>query len=176
MLRIRPYKSIDATSIQTWISDTKEHALWCANIMEYPITQERLDAMQTEYNSKNEGCMFTALNAVGNPIGFFAVMKVHYELNGAHLGFIIIDPALRGQGYGQELVHMAVRYCFYMLSTTSVTLKVYDINETAHRCYKAVGFIDVTHNDKSLVFEGESWGTRDMIITKNKYKLKGEFK
>ena len=176
MLRIRPYKTKDAIHIQTWIRDAKEHALWCANLMEYPMSEERLQAMHDEYSSQGEGCMFTALNTEGDPVGFFVIMRANYEINNAHLGFILIDPALRGQGYGKEMVHMAVRYCFYMLSTVSVTLKVYDINTSAHRCYQAVGFKTVTHNDQSLVFEGESWGTQDMIIIKKRYKQKGEFK
>ena len=174
MIRIRPYKTTDAASIQGWISNTKEHALWCANLIKYPVSQEQLETMHSKYNAQGEGGMFTALNTEGKPIGFFVVMRADYKTNNAHLGFIIIDPALRGQGYGKELVHMAVRYCFCMLHTASVTLKVYDINEVAHRCYRTVGFIDVTHNNKSLVFEGENWGTHDMIVTKKKYKRKGE--
>lgn len=176
MLRIRPYKTTDAASIQNWIKNPREHALWCANLMDYPITDERMAAMHAEYNAQGEGGLFTGLNASGTPVGFFAVMRADYKINNAHLGFIIIDPAQRGQGYGKEIVHMAVRYCFYMLFTTSVTLKVYDMNEIAYRCYQTVGFKNVTHNDRSLVFEGESWGTQDMIIIKKGYKVKGEFK
>ena len=174
MLRIRPYKTKDAQSIQTWIKSAKEHALWCANLIDYPLTQQGLDDMLAQYNTSGEGGMFTALSGDGKPVGFFTVMRADYKTNNAHLGFIIVDPALRGQGYGADLVHMAVRYCFCMLLTASVTLKVYDINEAAHRCYHSVGFTDVTHNKQSLVFEGESWGTHDMIITKKKYKRKGE--
>lgn len=174
MLRIRSYKTKDADKIQGWIRNTKEHALWCANLIDYPLTQERLNAIHTQYISEGEGGLFTALNPDGTPVGFFAVMRADYKINNAHLGFIIVDPALRGRGYGKQLVQMAVRYCFCMLLTTSVTLKVYDMNEAAHRCYLAVGFTDVSHNKQSLVFEGESWGTQDMIITKKKFKLKGE--
>lgn len=176
MLRIRPYKTTDAASIQNWIKTPKEHALWCANLMEYPITQERMAAMHAEYSAQGEGGLFTVLNIAGIPVGFFAVMKADYKINNAHLGFILIDPAQRGQGYGTEMMHMAVRYCFYMLLTTSVTLKVYDINEAARRCYQKVGFKSVTHNDRSLVFQGENWAAQDMIIIKKAYKLKGAFK
>lgn len=174
MLRIRPYKTNDAEKIQGWIRNAEEHALWCANLIEYPLNQQRLNAMHTQYCSKGEGGMFTALNQEGMPVGFFAVMRADYKTNNAHLGFIIVDPELRGRGYGKQLVQSAVRYCFCMLFTSSVTLKVYDNNEPAHHCYRAVGFTDVRHNDRSLVFEGKNWGTYDMIIIKKKFRLKGE--
>lgn len=174
MLRIRPYKTKDAEKIRGWIKDAKEHALWCGNLIDYPLTQERLNTMHTQYNSGGEGGMFTALNREGIPVGFFAIMHTDYKINNSHLGFIIVDPELRNRGYGRQMVQMAVRYCFCMLFTSSVTLKVYDINEAAHRCYRAAGFADVTHNDQALVFEGENWGAHDMIIIKKKFKLKGE--
>jgi len=174
VLRIRPYKTKDAESIQTWIRTKEEHALWCANLIDFPLTEERMEVMRHEYNQHGEGGMYTALNTEGVPVGFFAVMRADYKTNNAHLGFIVVAPELRGHGYGKEIVHKAVHYCFCILSMSSVTLKVYDVNKAAYYCYQAVGFVDVTHNDRTLVFEGESWGSKDMIIKRSKYTRKGE--
>ncbi len=167
-MRIRPYRSKDAASIKSWIRNETEHALWCANLFDYPLTTEALESKRAQMDDQTDGSLFTALDAKGAPIGFFAVMRADYTTNNAHLGFIIIAPDLRGAGLGMEMVRLAVHYCFNLLAVASVTLKVYDSNEKAHKCYKAIGFSDVSHNDKSLVFQGEKWGTWDMIITRRK--------
>lgn len=167
-MRIRPYRSRDFFNIKQWISSEEEHMLWCANLFDYPVTAEALESKRCEMDEKTDGSLFTALDQQGKPIGFFAVMRVDYKMNNAHLGFIIIDPALRGKGVGKELVSLALWYCFTMLSVASVTLKVYDKNESAHQCYQTAGFTDVLHNKKTLVFQDTDWGTWDMIVTRKK--------
>ena len=42
-MRIRPYiEDKDFEYLAKWIDDEKIHALWCANLMPYPITKENL--------------------------------------------------------------------------------------------------------------------------------------
>lgn len=44
-MRIRPYiESRDFASVETWIEDEKIHALWCANLIPYPVTKENFHA------------------------------------------------------------------------------------------------------------------------------------
>ncbi len=168
MLRIRPYRSADGAAIQKWIRDEREHALWCANLIEYPPSAEALNRKRQEMETAGDGAMFTALDRSGAPVGFFAVMSLERLTNNAHLGFIVVEPDLRGKGVGLHMVSLAVRYCFELLSAGSITLKVYDQNEAARKCYKAAGFVEVTHNDRSLVFGDEQWGTWDMILTRRR--------
>ncbi len=169
MLRIRPYRSADGAAIQQWIRDEREHALWCANLIEYPPSAEALDRKRQEMEAAGDGAMFTALDRSGAPIGFFAVMSLELMTNNAHLGFIVVDPGLRGTGVGLQMVRLATRYCFELLSAGSITLKVYDQNEAARKCYQAAGFSEVTHNEKSLTFGDEQWGTWDMILTRKRH-------
>jgi RimJ/RimL family protein N-acetyltransferase len=170
MLRVRPYRSADAAAIQTWIRDEREHALWCANLIDYPPSVDALDRKRMALDAEGYGTMFTALNAADIPVGFFAVMRLETRINNAHLGFIIVDPAMRGKRIGRHMVQLAAGYCFHLLGADSITLKVYDQNEAARKCYKAAGFVDVAHNDKSLMFGKEKWGTWDMIITRKRSK------
>ena len=44
-MRIRPYiESRDFASVETWIEDEKIHALWCADLIPYPVTKENFHA------------------------------------------------------------------------------------------------------------------------------------
>lgn len=168
MLRIRPYRASDAEALLTWIRNRREHALWCANLIDYPPTAPALDQMRAKLDAEGDGTLFTALDGSGAPAGFFAVMHLEPRINNAHLGFIVVDPAFRGKGVGQKMVRLATAYCFDLLAADSITLKVYDQNEAARKCYKACGFADVSHNEKSLIFEEEKWGTWDMILTRKR--------
>lgn len=38
MIRIRPYKQLDAKYITEWIKTEKDFAKWCANSINYPLT------------------------------------------------------------------------------------------------------------------------------------------
>jgi RimJ/RimL family protein N-acetyltransferase len=168
MLRIRPYRTADADVIQNWIRNEREHALWCANLIDYPPGAPALDRKRAELDALGDGTLFTALDGSGMPAGFFGVMYLEPRTNNAHLGFIVVDPAARGRGVGREMVQLAAEYCFGLLAADSITLKVYDQNEAAINCYKACGFTGVSRNERSLVFEGEIWGTWDMILTRKR--------
>ena len=42
-MRIRPYiESKDFEDLRKWIDNERTHALWCANLIPYPITKENL--------------------------------------------------------------------------------------------------------------------------------------
>jgi len=168
MLRVRPYRPADADAIRNWIRDEREHALWCADLIDYPPSPESLGKKQAELNAEGDGTLFTVLDAACRPVGCFAVMRLEPRINNAHLGFILLAPDARGRGIGKKMVQLAVAYCFGLLGADTVTLKVYEQNEAARYCYKAAGFVDVAHNESSLMFGGEKWGTWDMIITRKR--------
>ena len=45
-MRLRPYiHSKDYDYIQNWITDERTHALWCANLIPYPMTEEKLQSV-----------------------------------------------------------------------------------------------------------------------------------
>src|SRR5699024_7920861 len=39
MLRLRPYKPMDAGRIVTWVEDRDTFSAWCANHMDWPLTE-----------------------------------------------------------------------------------------------------------------------------------------
>lgn len=42
-MRIRPYQNKDFDIISQWITDERSHALWCANLMTYPLEKNSFD-------------------------------------------------------------------------------------------------------------------------------------
>lgn len=44
-MRIRHYQNKDFDIISQWITDERSHALWCANLMTYPLEKNSFDAL-----------------------------------------------------------------------------------------------------------------------------------
>lgn len=43
-MRLRPYiNSKDYIEIEKWVGDERIHALWCANLISYPLTEKDLN-------------------------------------------------------------------------------------------------------------------------------------
>ncbi len=165
MLRLRPYKAQDAKLIANWISDPVEFSKWCANRLQYPLTEEVLHDLQVKTDATEDSWLFTALDAKGIPTGFFMMSKADYAVGSVHLGFIIIDPGQRGKGYGKEMLQAAIRYAFDILGMDRITLRVFENNEVARTCYAKMGFKEIDFDPDSFSFEpGQPWGCYTMAL------------
>ena len=79
------------------------------------------------------------------------------------LGFIIIDSAKRGHGYGKGMLSLAVRYAFEILKAKTVTLGVFENNPAAYHCYRSAGFREMQTEPGHYRVFGEDWKCLDMI-------------
>lgn len=167
MIRLRPFKSCDAKYIVRWIDNEEDFVKWCANLITYPLTEESMNDAKESFENNEKGWFFTALDEKGTPVGFIAMMNADYENDSIHLGFIIVDSLKRNKGFGKQMVKQTVRYAFEILNVARVTLKVFDNNPSAHRCYQDVGFVDKKYLEKVFPYKDEMWGCFDMAIAKS---------
>ena len=71
-MRIRPYiESRDYEHIEKWVNDEKIHALWCANLIPYPVTKENLHAFLEKNAIEWTDSAYVATETDGKIIGFF---------------------------------------------------------------------------------------------------------
>jgi len=110
------------------------------------------------YEKDDNGWIMTALNEEGTPVGHFLMRMADYQYESVHLGFIIVDSQIRGQGYGKEMVSLVIRYAFDILKVKRVTLSVFDNNLSAHSCYKATGIVDEKYNEGIFQYGNDKWG------------------
>lgn len=166
MIRLRPYKLSDSQYILNWVSDEFTFTKWCAGKFTYPLTKEQLNEYYRNYEKDDNAWLMTALNEEGIPVGHFLMRMADYQNESIHLGFIIIDTQIRGQGYGKEMVALAIKYAFDILKVNRVTLGVFDNNLAAHYCYKAAGLVDEKYNENIFPYGNEKWGIYDMAVEK----------
>ena len=158
MIRIRPYKASDASTLLSWCSDEKSFYQWTAGILgDFPITEK--DFMFVESLMP-----FTAFDKTGI-IGFFTLRNPDESTDELRLGFVIVDPDKRQKGYGKAMLRLGVKFAFDIYGAKKLSLGVFENNLLAYHCYKSVGFEDVlTDATESYCVLGEKWECKEMIL------------
>lgn len=165
-MRLRPFiPSKDYEYIKNWVNDERMHALWCANLIPYPMTQKKLQDVLEKDAQNWDGCAYVATEDDGIPVGFF-VLAVNVSNNSGFLKLVIVDNKLRGKGYGTQMIKLMLKYAFDIAGVSSVQLNVFDTNDRAKKCYSNVGFIENNIVEDAFGYKDESWGRCHMVITK----------
>ncbi len=164
-MRIRPYQNKDFDIISQWITDERSHALWCANLMPYPLEKNSFDALLQEVEERFGDSPFVATTNDGQVVGFFC-FSVNLHTNEGMLKFVVIDNTMRNKGYGCEMLKLAIKYAFEIAKADAVHLNVFPENPGAKKCYEKVGFKERTLTENAFSFKDESWGRCNMITTR----------
>ncbi len=164
-MRIRPYQDKDFDIISQWITDERSHALWCANLMPYPLEKNSFDALLQEAEERFGDSPFVATTNDGQVVGFFC-FSVNLHTNEGMLKFVVIDNTMRNKGYGCEMLKLAIKYAFEIAKADAVHLNVFPENPGAKKCYEKVGFKERTLTENAFSFKDESWGRCNMITTR----------
>lgn len=165
-MRIRPYiESRDYEYIEKWIDYEKTHALWCANLIPYPVTKENFHAFLEKNAVEWTDSAYVATETNGEIIGFFCY-SINVDDNAGFLKFVIVDHNKRGTGYGKEMLKLALQYAFDITGVELVQLNVFDENVVAKHCYEKIGFIEESIAKNIFSYKDELWSRCHMIVTK----------
>ena len=138
MLRLRPYNKNDADIILSWSKDKISFYKWSAGVMgKYPISKKKFVFVENLM-------AFTAIDD-DEIVGFFTMRRPSESFDELRFGFVVVDPAKRGEGYGKAMLKLGLKFAK-------------EINESAYYCYKAVGFKDVVlEKTETYTVLGEEW-------------------
>lgn len=177
MLRLRPYKPADADTILSWCKDENTFRRWTSDRYDhYPITAEE---MNQKYLALNGDCLeadnfypFTAFDEDGL-VGHLIMRYVDAARKSLRLGFVIVDDAKRGRGYGKELLRLSLFYAFECFGAEVVNLGVFENNPAAWGCYRAAGFRDVPRQDKDVCHVcGEVWAVTELEMNRSEWEAR----
>ena len=158
MLGIRPYKPVDAQEILSWCQDETAFYQWTAGILgDYPLSREAFRFVETLMP-------FTAFDERGI-VGFFTLRNPGGSVEELRFGFVILNPDLRGKGFGKAMLRLGIRFAFEIYGARQVSLGVFENNLPAYYCYKAAGFSDVTPDTPETYWVmGEEWKCRELEL------------
>lgn len=166
MICLRPYKPCDAAQIVCWCTDETAFYLWSAGRFDhYPITAQEFNAYY-EAHSDEEGFFALCAYDEAGLAGHVLVRAQDADKRDIRFGLIVVDPARRGQGIGQELFTLALRYVFVFLQARRVTLGVFEQNAAARRCYDRLGLAVLDEPGDTLRVHGQTWQLIEMGCTR----------
>lgn len=139
---LREYESKDGTAIAGWIRNIEELYSWSADrYCRFPLTGSDIDKNYANMQSAGKFFPLTAVEDDGSIAGHFIIRYPDKtDKSTVRFGFVIVDPALRGQGKGSEMLRLGIEYARRELSAKRIDLGVFADNVSAACCYKAVGF------------------------------------
>ena len=162
-LRLRPYRLEDGDKIVTWCADEAAFFKWSAGILgDYPLSPGRFHQVIA---ARDNGYYPLVAEAEGEPVGFFILRQPGDDPEVLRFGFVILNPAFRGKGYGKRMLCLGMEYAFHRCGAKKVTLGVFANNPGAYHCYKAVGFTE-NGRTKNYKMGEETWECIEMEITR----------
>ena len=91
-MRIRPYiPDRDFDTVRNWITQEREHAMWCANIMQFPLNRDDFEKVMNDIAQRCGDSPYVATTDEGRPVGFFCY-SVNCETNTGKFKFVMVDP------------------------------------------------------------------------------------
>ena len=166
-MRLRPYIAFkDFYEIKNWVTEERMHAMWCANLIQFPIEKDNFEKILQEAAERFGDSPYVATSDDGELIGFFCY-SVNLDTNEGMLKFVMNNSKYRGKGYGKKMLLLAVKYAFEITNVEAVHLNVFPENERAKKCYESVGFIERKTDLNAFIYKDESWGRCNMIIRKD---------
>ena len=101
---------------------------WMGPRIPFPLTLQVLQELEGIF-SIFEGHEFVGL-----------IQKIRLEDSNLHIGRFFINPQKQGQGLGSQTLRKFVSLAFENADIDSISLNVYEANQTAYNLYQKEGF------------------------------------
>ena len=101
---------------------------WMGPKISYPLIAQSLQKMEGIFS------IFVGEEFVG------VIQKIRLEDRNLHIGRFFINPQKQGQGLGRQALRKFVSLAFENEDIDTISLNVYEANQTAHNLYQKEGF------------------------------------
>ncbi|MDD5935886.1 MAG: GNAT family N-acetyltransferase [Clostridiales bacterium] len=142
MVNLQLMKKEEIVKVLDWNMNTVEFLEQWSNFT-YPLTKE-------QYEERMESKDFVVYSIYDDTtmIGTIQMFQMDSERKYTKVGCFLINPELRGKGYGEQAMNAVLHKIFTEkpegLGYKTVALNVWDYNNGAQRCYEKCGFKKVS--------------------------------
>lgn len=161
-MKFRPTSFDDLAQIRTWVSTKEEMMLWSGPTFTWPLTDQQLGS----YLGNAQRRYWSALNPENGEVTGHASLLVDQPAQMMRLGYVILDPQLRGQSLGRELVQHTTWAGFRLTGLPTMKLHVYAHNTPARRLYASLGFKE-TGVSVRVDAEDNQWDALEMEVRRS---------
>jgi RimJ/RimL family protein N-acetyltransferase len=159
LVRLREMRMEDARLYTKWLNTADMTERLLGGAMPLTIEQERA---WIEANAGRQGdrCNFAVETLDGALIGSCGYSSLDLRNQRCMVGWFIGDAAMRGRGYGADMIETLLRVCFEVVGVRKVRLEVFEFNENAIRLYERLGFVLEGVFRKEMFCRGRFWDVR----------------
>ncbi len=139
MYQFIPLDSTHAEEIVKW-NDNRDAAFltqWAGRGFTYPITKEQVVNDAADVSSAAFAILYKK-----ELIGTIALMAMNEKTGAGYIGHYLLDPNKTGKGHGTASMREFIRFCFGVLKLNELSLRVFDYNLPAIRCYEKNGYTE----------------------------------
>jgi RimJ/RimL family protein N-acetyltransferase len=132
------------------IHGTYYHRHWNFGLFFEAKVATELSEFLGRYDEKRDG--FWTVSLEDRVEGAIAIDGIHTDNLGAHLRWFIVSDTLRGKGFGNRLIRLAIEFCRHA-GYKRVYLSTFEGLEASRHLYEKRGFTIVDQH------KGTQWGT-----------------
>jgi RimJ/RimL family protein N-acetyltransferase len=174
-VQLMPIEPQHLAPIRSWVSSYEEMVQWSGPWnFDFPLDEPQL-ARFFLTEALDGGLKRRQFVAVGpnsqSPVGQIGFSRIWPKTQAAHLGPVIVDPALRGQGVGSQMMREILRLGFQQMHLHRIELVVFDFNQAAIACYESAGFRTEGLLRDIVKVGGEYWHWRAMSILDHEFAM-----
>jgi len=111
-----------------------------------------------------------AIEVEGKHIGNCGLHGIDWKNRHAELGILIGEHEYHNKGYGTEAVKTLLKFGFGTLGLERISVRVYDFNPRAQKCYAKAGFVKEGELRDDHFFEGKYHNTIVMSVLREEYE------
>ena len=166
MIILETFEKEDIPELLDWMKDSDAEFLiqFAGPKYRFPLDEKQL--LDTLYDKSI--LVFKAIDeTTGATIGHCQLMKINLRNKSASIGRVLIKPANRGLGYGYAMLKELINYAKSVLKLKQLSLRVFDFNQSAVRCYSKLGFVESEREDVVFQEMNKTWNciTMDYYIS-----------
>lgn len=142
-ISLQPFELVDIPRLLKWIPDEEFLMLWSGPYFTWPLTEEQLAAhYQSGQQDPPIRKIYKAVTLPGNEVvGNIELNNIDFRNRAATVSKVLIgNPALRGHGYGGQMVKELCRIAFDEFKLHRLQIYVFEFNHAAIHTYMKLGF------------------------------------
>ncbi|WP_321990769.1 GNAT family protein [Marispirochaeta aestuarii] len=156
MIILEKFDQENIPQLLSWLekSDAKFLLQFAGPRYKFPLNEEQL---MESLKSKDYMLLKAIDTETRRIIGHCQFMRIDTKQSKASIGRILIDPEIRGNGFGLQLINEMKIYAKEELELSKIDLRVFDFNTSAFRCYLKAGFIETSVHENHIPEFNETW-------------------
>jgi RimJ/RimL family protein N-acetyltransferase len=155
MITLEKFTEDDFDRLINWIKSEDGLILFAGPGFKFPLTREQL----SDYINNDKRKVYKVVESKSKEvIGHCELNDINNNTKNARVCRMLIgDESKRNKGYGRKVIQKLINVAFNELSLNNLTLKVYEMNSSAVKCYTNCGFEVKGKIYKSMAGTGKYW-------------------